>query len=96
VRFHELSANLPPRRAAWRHERLAGDAYAKAFRDQLERVRTTPKIPEWERIVTEMQTMAEQVVRGNMDVTQATLALDHRVDAMLEKRRWILGRKAAP
>jgi multiple sugar transport system substrate-binding protein len=70
--------------------------YAKAFRDQLERVRPTPKIPEWERIVTEMQTVAEQVVRGRMDVDEASRALDRRVDGMLEKRRWMLAHGASP
>lgn len=92
IRFHEMTGNLPPRRTAWQDEQLAGDVYAKAFRDQLERVRPTPKVPEWERIVNEMQLTAEQVVRGGMDVEQATRALDRRVDAILEKRRWMLAR----
>jgi multiple sugar transport system substrate-binding protein len=92
IRFHELTGNLPPRRSAWRNEKLAGDAHARAFRDQLERVKPTPKVPEWERIVNEMQLTAEQVARGSMDVEQATRALDRRVDAILEKRRWMLAR----
>lgn len=92
LRFHELTGNLPPRRSAWRDEKLAGDAHAKAFRDQLERVKPTPKVPEWERIVNEMQLTAEQVARGSVDVEQATRALDRRVDAILEKRRWMLTR----
>jgi len=95
-RFHALSANLPPRRTPWRDEQLAGDVYAKAFREQLERVRPAPKIPEWERIVTEMQLTAEQVVVGGADIGEATRALDRRVDAILEKRRWMLDRKKSP
>jgi multiple sugar transport system substrate-binding protein len=90
VRFHELSGNLPPRRTAWRDERLADDLYAKAFRNQLERARPPPAVPEWERIVTEMQLTAEQVVHGNLDIDTATRQLDRRVDAILEKRRWML------
>jgi len=96
LRFHALSGNLPPRRTPWRAEQLAGDVYAKAFRDQLERARPAPKIPEWERIVTEMQLTAEQVVVGGADVEKATGALDRRVDAILEKRRWMLDRKKSP
>ena len=95
LRFHELTGNLPPRRSAWRDEKLAGDAHAKAFRDQLERVKPTPKVPEWERIVNEMQLTAEQIARGSVDVEQATRALDRRVDAILEKRRWMLTRGKA-
>lgn len=93
LRFHELTGNLPPRRTAWRDPKLASDPYARAFRDQLERVRPTPKVPEWERIVSEVQQTAEQVVRGGVDIEQATRALDHRVNAILEKRRWMLARK---
>jgi multiple sugar transport system substrate-binding protein len=95
VRFHELTGNLPPRRSAWRDERLADDPYARAFREQLERVRPAPKIPEWERIATEMQLVAEQVARGRMDVEEASRELDRRVDDMLEKRRWLIARGRA-
>jgi multiple sugar transport system substrate-binding protein len=90
VRFHELTGNLPARRTAWQDNQLTGDPYAKAFLDQLERARAAPKVPEWERIASEMQLTAEQVVRGGTNIDQATSALDRRVDAILEKRRWML------
>ena len=94
-RFHALTGNLPPRRATWADARLADDPYARAFREQLERVRPAPAVPEWERIVNEMQVVAEQVVRGRLSVEQAPEELDRRVDAMLEKRRWMLARRPA-
>ncbi|PWT71711.1 MAG: hypothetical protein C5B46_07780 [Proteobacteria bacterium] len=90
VRFHELSGNLPPRRSAWRDDRLAANVYARAFHEQLERARAAPAVPEWERIVNEMQLAAEQVVQGSVDVAAATRELDRRVNAILEKRRWML------
>lgn len=93
LRFHALTGNLPPRRSPWRDPQLANDPYAAAFREQLERVRPVPRIPEWERIATAMQEAAEQVVRGGASVDDATRALDRRVDAILEKRRWMLARK---
>jgi multiple sugar transport system substrate-binding protein len=96
IRFHELSGNLPPRRTPWRNKELAGDVYASAFLDQLERARAAPKVPEWERIVNEMQLIAEQVVAGGIDIEHATTILDQRVDAILEKRRWMLARKKSP
>jgi len=96
VRFHRLTGDLPPRRSAWQDEQLAGNVYAKAFFDQLERARPTPKVPEWERIMSEMQLIAEQVVSGRMDTEEATRALDARVDAILEKRRWMLARAKSP
>ncbi len=90
LQFHALTGNLPPRRTPWRDARLAGDPYAAAFREQLERVRPAPRIPEWERIATAMQETAEAVVRGGQSIDEATRALDRSVDAILEKRRWML------
>ena len=55
ARFHALTGDLPPRRSAWATPALADDPYARAFRDQLERAKPTPKVPEWERIATEMR-----------------------------------------
>src|SRR5690606_36832454 len=63
-RFHAMSGNLPPRRSTWEHPDLANDPFAAAFRDQLERVRPTPKVLEWERIAHEMCLVTERVVRG--------------------------------
>lgn len=89
-RFHALTGNLPPRRSVWATPALAMDVYAQAFRDQLERAKPSPKVPEWERIANEMQLIAAQVVHGNLSVDQAVQELDSRVDGMLEKRRWML------
>ena len=50
-----------------RSAQLADDVYARAFRDQLERVKPTPKVPEWERIATEMRLVAERLVHGELD-----------------------------
>ena len=93
LRFQAITGNLPPRRAPWRDPQLADDVYARAFREQLERVRPAPRIPEWERIAEAMQETAEEVVRGGESVDAATRALDQRVDAILEKRRWMLAHK---
>lgn len=88
-RFHALIGNLPPRRSTWEHPALAQDELARAFRDQLERARPTPKVLEWERIVQEMRLVTEQVVRGGLPQDVAVRELDARVDAILEKRRWV-------
>lgn len=89
-RFHALSGNLPPRRSTWEHADLAGDPLAAAFRDQLERVRPTPKVLEWERIAQEIRLVTERVVRGGLAQDQAVRELDASVDAILAKRRWIV------
>jgi multiple sugar transport system substrate-binding protein len=89
-RFHALSGNLPPRRSTWEHPDLSGDPLAAAFRDQLERVRPTPKVLDWERLAQEIRLVTERVVRGGLAQDQAVRELDASVDAILAKRRWIL------
>ena len=91
--FHALTGDLPPRRASWQDPQLAADAHARAFREQLERVRPAPKVPEWERIAAEMRLVAERAVRMGLSAEDAARELDARTDQILEKRRWILTRR---
>jgi len=92
-RFYRLTGNLPSRRSAWAAG-LAQDPRARAFRDQLERVRPVPKVPEWERIANDLRLVIEKVVRGDIPAADAPAELDARADRILEKRRWMLDRKA--
>ncbi len=94
-RFWALSGNLPARRSAWDDPALQADPRMAAFRRQLERVRPSPQVPEWERIATEMRVLLEQVVRGRLSAAAMPAELDRRADAMLDKRRWMLDRQAA-
>jgi len=90
VRFHTMTGELQPRRSPWRTPALAEDVHARAFRDQLERAVPTPKVPEWERIATEMRLIGELVANRRMTVDEAAEELDRRADRILEKRRWML------
>ena len=97
--FYRLTGNLPPRRSAWNlplegGRALAEDPHAKAFAQQLERVRPAPAVPEWERIAEAMQLAAARAVHHKTSIDATVRALDERVDAILEKRRWMLDRAA--
>ena len=92
VEFHRLTGDLPARRSAWRAPALAGDERAQAFWLQLQYTRSTPKIPEWERIASKVTQYAEAAIREDMTVDEALAGLDHDVDAVLEKRRWLVER----
>jgi multiple sugar transport system substrate-binding protein len=96
LRFHSLTGNLPPRRSAWASRDLANDEYARAFHEQLERVKPTPPVPEWERIASEMQLVAERMVGSGMTVGEAAAEIDARTNRILEKRRWMLARQDRP
>jgi len=93
VRFYELSGDLPARQEAWEDPALAGDPKVQAFRDQLQRVVPTPKIPEWELITSRVLEYAEMAARGAAPADTALDRLDRDVDRILEKRRWLLERR---
>ena len=91
-RFFELTGSLPAREAAWETSALADDPYARAFWVQLQRVEPLPKVPEIELIVTKVLERAETAIRGGVPAERALAELDREVNAILEKRRWMLGR----
>lgn len=94
-RLQQLTGDLPPTRSVWASTHLLSDPITEAFAVQLERTSSLPKVPEWEQIATEMQTVAELCVRGRMSVDEALAEMDKRADRLLEKRRWMLSRGGA-
>jgi multiple sugar transport system substrate-binding protein len=93
ARFFEQTGDLPARRSAWDTPKLAGDAHLAAFRVQLSRLRASPAVPEWELISSRLAQAAERAARGRQTVDEALAALDADVDAILEKRRWLLAQR---
>ena len=86
LRFQRLIGDLPARASAWRDPQLASPTI-KAFADQLAHLAPTPALVEFEQIRTEVQLIAERVVRGRVDVITATTEMNKRVDLILAKRR---------
>ncbi len=95
ARFHQLSANLPPRPAVWEDVALVNDPHMVAFYEQLQRVRPLPMVPEIELIVTKVFEHAELAARGGVAADEALRRLDREVDRILEKRRWMVSRQVA-
>lgn len=88
IRFHALTGDLPSRPSAW--TAISNDPVIQTFATQMARTVAAPAVPEWERIQTEVQTIADRMVRGGLTVNQAAKAMDGRADALLAKRRWLL------
>ena len=93
--FFRLSGDLPARVEAWKASGLESDAYARAFWVQLHRVRPTPKVPEWESITAKIIDQSEASIRGGVPASRALAVLDQDVNAILEKRRWLMARDSA-
>ncbi len=92
LQFYRLTGSLPARREAWRDTAFTSDPRVQSFEAQLERAVPTPQVPEWERIATKMQEYAEAAARGALTEREALRRFDRDVDAMLEKRRYLLDR----
>ena len=91
-RIYEIADELPTRPSAWRNSSLLGDPVPQAFAAQIAKGVAPPAVPEWQRIMTEVQLVAEHMVRGEYGVDAATTEMDRRVDRILQKRRWLLDR----
>lgn len=96
VRFFQLTGDLPAHRAAWDDTVVTRDPRVLAFREQLEHVTYTPKIPEWEQIADQMWRRAEAAIRGAVTVDQALADLDADADRILAKRRWLQSHAETP
>jgi len=94
LEFYKLTGDLPPRISAWQDSALANNKYARAFRTQLERVMPLPQVPEWEEIATTIFEHGEQAIRKAQTLDQMLASLDQEVNAMLEKRRYLLAQAA--
>lgn len=94
VRFYQLTGDLPSRTEAWRDTALTNDPCTRAFGEQLTRLAVWPKVPEWEPIATKLQDWTERAVRGGTSTDRALASMDHEVDQLLEKRRWLVERAA--
>lgn len=90
VKFNALTGDLPARKSAWAAPAIRDNVYLRAFSEQLTRVRPSPKVPEWERIATEVRLVAEAAAHGNISFDAAVAEMDRRTDEILAKRRWML------
>ena len=92
LRFYHATGNLPARRDAWIAGDLATHPLVEGFWEQMQHLRSTPAIPEWERIASGIERAAEAVVRHEQTIDEAVTTLDVETDAILEKRRWLMSR----
>lgn len=90
LHFRELTGDLPSRPAAWRAPALAASRPEQGFARAIASGVTGASVPESARISTEVQLVAEHMVRGEYGVDAAAAEMDRRVDAILAKRRWLL------
>ncbi len=91
-RVYDIADLLPTRPSAWQDSLPLRDPVPQGFAAQIARSIAPPAVPEWQRILTEVQLVAERMVRGEYGVDAAAGEMDRRVDRILQKRRWLLDR----
>lgn len=89
-RLYAITGDLPTRPSAWAASAMAADPIAQTFAQGIARAIAPPAVPEWQRIVSEVQLVAEHMVRGDYGVDAAAREMDRRVDRILRKRRDLL------
>ena len=90
LQFRSLTGDLPSRPEAWLVPALAVSRPEQGFARAIASGVTGPSVPESARISTEVQLVAEHMVRGEYGVDAAAAEMNRRVDAILAKRRWLL------
>lgn len=90
--IYDIMDELPTRPSAWQSSSGLSDPVPRTFATQIAKSVAPPAVPEWERITTEVQLVADHMVRGEYGVDAATIEMDRRVDRILQKRRWLLDR----
>lgn len=90
LRLFEVTGDLPVSRRAWTSPVLAHDQAAATFAAQAADDVIAPAVPEWERIRSEVQVVAEALVRGLTGLDDAVAEMNRRADRLLSKRRWML------
>ena len=90
LQFHGLTGDLPSRPAAWAAPALSRPRPEQGFARAIASGVTGPPVVESARIGTEIQLVAEHMVRGEYGVDAAAAEMNRRVDAILAKRRWLL------
>jgi multiple sugar transport system substrate-binding protein len=88
--FYRLTGDLPARIEAWQDTTFTRNRYARAFYEQLKAVMAPPKVPQWEQIAMKVQDYADITSRETMSPAEALKQLDHDVNVILEKRRWMV------
>ncbi|MHC1737243.1 MAG: extracellular solute-binding protein [Ignavibacteriaceae bacterium] len=89
-KFFELVSALPGRINVWENEAIKNNKYLEAFYIQLRKVKSTPKVPEWEQIaISRIQKYVELMAPGKISAEKAGNELKREVNLVLEKRRWM-------
>ena len=91
--FYKITSDLPAVQEAWKDSTLFDNPRINAFYEQLKHSKALPKIPEMEQILDKMGQYVEMVIFKKRTTEEAIKGMETDINRILDKRRWLNGRK---
>jgi len=91
--FYKATSDLPAVKEAWNDTTLFNNPRINAFYEQLKHSTALPKIPEMEQILDKMGQYVEMVIFNKRTTDEAVNGMEKDINRILDKRRWLNGRK---
>lgn len=85
LEWYRILRSLPAVKEVWKNKELAEDPFTKVFGEQLEDAKSTPIIPEWDKIETTLGRRVEEVCLGKKDVKETVELLYEDLRKILKK-----------
>lgn len=85
LEWYRILRSLPAVKETWNNPDLANDPFTKVFGEQLKDAKSTPIIPEWDKIETALGRRVEEACLGKRDVKEAVELLYEDLRKILKK-----------
>jgi len=89
-KWYDIMNNLPVLKSKDVNEKILSDGKMKPFIDQMSRVVSPPKIPEWEQAAETLKKGLESVRLKEKTLEEALEDIERDINRILEKRRWLI------
>ncbi|MEN2983818.1 MAG: sugar ABC transporter substrate-binding protein [Dictyoglomaceae bacterium] len=85
LEWYRILRSLPAVKEVWKNKELAEDPFTKVFGEQLEDAKSTPIVPEWDKIETTLGRRVEEACLGKKDVKETVELLYEDLRKILKK-----------
>jgi multiple sugar transport system substrate-binding protein len=80
--FYETVGDLPAVTEAWESGKLATDPQLQVFGEQLKTTEAPPAVPTWEQVAAQIDSLVEQVTKGEMPVDEAVAEMQSKASSI--------------
>ena len=80
--FYETVGDLPAVTESWESGKLATDPQLQVFGEQLDSALAPPAVPTWEQVAAQIDSLVEQVTKGEMPVDEAVAEMQSKASSI--------------